>query len=85
MKSILCGKNGSDTAAAAASEPLLRGEVCVCVYAITVTVSVCVCVCVCVFVQDSDVYAERKRVLSGDTTENDAVVIKNLVKVCALR
>ena len=32
-------------------------------------------------VQDSDVYAERKKVLSGGTEETDVVVIKNLVKV----
>ena len=33
-------------------------------------------------VQDSDVSDERKRVLSGGTTKNDVIVIKNLVKVC---
>ena len=33
--------------------------------------------------QDADVLEERKRVLSGATTENEVVIIKNLVKVCA--
>jgi len=32
-------------------------------------------------VQDSDVSAERKRVASGATTEDEVIVIKNLVKV----
>lgn len=32
--------------------------------------------------QDADVLEERKRVLSGATTENEVVIIKNLVKVC---
>ena len=31
--------------------------------------------------QDSDVSAERKRVASGATTEDEVIVIKNLVKV----
>lgn len=31
--------------------------------------------------QDNDVHAERKKVLSGATTDNDVVIIKNLVKV----
>ena len=33
------------------------------------------------FSQDTDVYNERKKVLSGATDENDVVVIKELVKV----
>ena len=31
--------------------------------------------------QDSDVHAEASRVLSGDTTDNDIIIMKNLVKV----
>ncbi len=27
-------------------------------------------------------HAERKKVMGGETTKNDAVVIKNLTKVC---
>lgn len=33
-------------------------------------------------IQDSDVSAERKRVVSGATTEDEVIVIKNLAKVC---
>lgn len=31
--------------------------------------------------EDSDVHAEKKRVLSGATDDRDVVIIKNLVKV----
>lgn len=31
--------------------------------------------------QDSDVHAEAKRVLSGNTSDDDVVIIKDLVKV----
>jgi len=32
--------------------------------------------------EDSDVSAERKRVVSGATTEDEVIIIKNLAKVC---
>lgn len=55
----------------------------------TTYMHVCVFVCWCVFLpqllEDDDVHNEKVRVMQGQNSVNDIVVIKNMSKVCLLK